>query len=56
VLSDAWKRGQAIQVHAWIYALNDGKLRALNNGIDGMENINAAYKNAIHACFERANG
>jgi carbonic anhydrase len=55
VLTDAWKRGQAIQVHAWIYALNDGKLKALNDGIDGMDNINAAYKNAINDCFERAN-
>ena len=55
VLSDAWSRGQSIQVHAWIYALNDGKLRALNNGIADMDHINIAYKKAIKECFERAN-
>jgi carbonic anhydrase len=55
VLSDAWSRGQAIQVHAWIYALSDGKLRALNNGVTDMDNINIAYKNAINECLERAN-
>ena len=41
VLSDAWSRGQTIQVHAWIYALTDGKLRALNNGITDINNINS---------------
>lgn len=54
ILSDAWSRGQSIQVHAWIYALNDGKLRALNNGITDINNINSSYKMAINACFERA--
>ena len=30
VVRDAWKRGQELSVHGWIYGLNDGKLRDLN--------------------------
>lgn len=56
VLSDAWQRGQSIQVHAWIYALNDGKIRALNTGIASMESLNESYKSSINACLERAHG
>jgi carbonic anhydrase len=54
ILADAWQRGQAIHVHAWIYALNDGKIRALNNGIRCMDDVASIYKNAISACIERA--
>jgi carbonic anhydrase len=29
VLEDAWERGQAVQVHGWIYGLDDGLIRDL---------------------------
>jgi carbonic anhydrase len=29
VVQDAWRRGQALAVHGWIYGLNDGRLRDL---------------------------
>jgi carbonic anhydrase len=29
VVQDAWARGQALSVHAWIYGLSDGLLRDL---------------------------
>ncbi len=54
ILLDAWQRGQTIQVHAWIYALNDGKIRALNDGISRIDEVSLAYKNAIALCIERA--
>lgn len=54
ILIDAWQRGQSIQVHAWIYALNDGKIRALNEGIGRLVDVSLAYKNAIALCIERA--
>ncbi len=54
ILIDAWQRGQAIQVHAWIYALHDGKIRALNDGISRIDEVSLAYKNAITLCIERA--
>ena len=30
IIKDAWKRGQKIAVHGWIYGLHDGLLRDLN--------------------------
>ena len=29
VVQDAWKRGQAIEVHAWIYGISDGLIKDL---------------------------
>ena len=54
VLQDAWQRGQTIQVHAWIYSVHDGRIRALNNGIEGIDSVYPLYREAIKACFERA--
>jgi carbonic anhydrase len=35
ILRDAWRRGQPVAVHGWIYALQDGLLRDLNPPITG---------------------
>ncbi len=35
ILRDAWKRGQSVAVHGWIYGLHDGLLRDLNMTITG---------------------
>lgn len=29
IVQDAWKRGQALAIHAWIYGLSDGLVRDL---------------------------
>ena len=56
VLQDAWQRGQTITVHAWIYSLHNGHIRALNTGIESTEDIVSGYRNALAACWERAHG
>ena len=35
VIQDAWRRGQKIEIHAWIYSLKDGLLSALQDIISG---------------------
>jgi carbonic anhydrase len=35
VVQDAWRRGQTLAVHGWIYALRDGLLRDLGLTADG---------------------
>ena len=35
ILREAWARGQSIEVHAWIYRLDDGRLRPLREVIRG---------------------
>jgi len=34
ILLDAWQRGQALAVHAWVYGIDDGLLRDLGGMID----------------------
>jgi len=35
VACEAWERGQQLEIHAWIYSLKDGHLRALQDVIKG---------------------
>ena len=39
VVQDAWKRGQKLTVHAWIYGLEDGLMRDLGFPSSQPENI-----------------
>jgi carbonic anhydrase len=34
IVQDAWARGQALTVHAWVYRLDDGILRDLQLDVD----------------------
>jgi len=35
VIQDAWDRGQAVDVHSWIYSLSDGRMKGLADPISG---------------------
>jgi carbonic anhydrase len=54
VLTDAWRRGQDVKVHAWIYAVRDGRIRALNDGIGSLEQVVDYHQTAVKASLERA--
>jgi carbonic anhydrase len=49
VVGDAWKRGQRVAVHGWIYALQDGLLRDLNCTSTGLANAEEEYAGAVAA-------
>jgi carbonic anhydrase len=49
VVQDAWARGQSLSVHAWIYALHDGRIRELGFGVAAMDQLAPAYAAAIEA-------
>jgi carbonic anhydrase len=49
VVQDAWRRGQRIEVHGWIYGVHDGRIRELGMGVDSMESLTDAYNAAIAA-------
>ncbi len=53
VMQDAWQRGQPVQVHSWIYALKDGRLKALNNGIASAAQAAEEYRQAVEMCWSR---
>ena len=47
VVRDAWRRGQPLAVHAWIYALRDGLLRDLQATANGVEDVARAHARAV---------
>jgi carbonic anhydrase len=44
IVQDAWRRGQALAVHGWIYDVRDGLLRDLDLVVESTEQIPAAYR------------
>ena len=49
IVQDAWARGQALSVHAWIYALKDGLLRDLKFTVTAAREVVTEYRHAISA-------
>jgi carbonic anhydrase len=47
IVQGAWRRGQPLAVHGWIYGLNDGLLKDLNLCITGAGEIDALYRMAV---------
>jgi len=44
IVQDAWRRGQQVSVHGWIYSLADGLLRDLGMVIESPEQIPPEYR------------
>jgi len=44
IVQDAWKRGQKLTVHGWIFSIHDGILQDLNTSCSGPENIPTVYR------------
>ncbi len=53
VLLDAWSRGQNVTLHGWVYGVHDGLLQDLQINVDGVEALEAAYRQAIAAVTQR---
>jgi carbonic anhydrase len=47
VVREAWARGQALAVHSWIYALDDGLLRDLGMCVTSEEELAEGYEAAL---------
>jgi carbonic anhydrase len=47
VVQDAWDRGQAVAVHAWIYSLYDGRAHELGHGVAGRGELADTYAQAL---------
>lgn len=39
IVQEAWKRGQPLNVHGWVYKLNDGRLKDLSVSISNEEEL-----------------
>lgn len=49
IVQDAWLRGQKIEVHGWVYGVNDGRIRELGIGVDSADGLAGAYEEALAA-------
>lgn len=44
VVQDAWRRGQPLSIHGWIYGIHDGLVRKVGSVIDSIEQIPEQYR------------
>ncbi|MFD0669450.1 carbonate dehydratase [Ramlibacter sp. MAHUQ-53] len=49
VVQDAWKRGQSVTLHGWVYGISDGLLQDLHMTVDSPEDLQRAYRGAVGA-------
>jgi carbonic anhydrase len=46
IVQDAWRRGQPLAVHGWVYSLDDGLLRNLDLCVENQDQIPPVYRMA----------
>ncbi len=51
IVQRAWKNGQQLSIHGWVYSLNDGLLRDLNVCTTSTEESDQIYNGAIEAIY-----
>lgn len=44
IVRDAWRRGQPLQIHSWIYGLDDGKLKDLGFHVKTPSEVKSTYE------------
>jgi carbonic anhydrase len=49
VVQDAWRRGQRLTVHGWIYGLKDGLIRDLGVNVGRPQDLMPRYAAALEA-------
>jgi len=47
IVQDAWQRGQALSVHAWVYGLHDGQVRDLGLDMSNPADLATQYAEAM---------
>ncbi len=50
VMQDAWRRGQAVMLHGWVYGVHDGLIKDLGVSCQSLAELMQAYPAAIAAC------
>jgi len=53
VMQDAWRRGQAVAVHGWIYGLNDGRVRDLDCSAEAPSDVARSQAQALERIAAR---
>ena len=53
VVQDAWRRGQEVVVHGWVYGLHNGLLEDLSMTVTGPDAVPPAYQASLQALKAR---
>lgn len=53
VVQAAWKRGQDVAVHGWLYRLSTGLIHDLDICVVGNSEVEDVYRSAVKACRNR---
>lgn len=53
IVEDAWRRGQSVTVHGWVYGLHNGLLEDLRMNIASESQIDEVYRTALAALEHR---
>jgi carbonic anhydrase len=48
IVQEAWRRGQPLSIHGWIYRLGDGLLHDLGVGVNSPDGLDAIFRPAKH--------
>lgn len=52
VLEDAWRKGQSVAIHGWIYDIKDGEMHDLACTLRSNEDLTLRYRVALSAISE----
>lgn len=55
ILQSAWKRGQKVMIHGWVYGLQDGRLHDLDITTTSRESLELRYRNAMATLLQQPN-
>lgn len=47
IVQDAWKRGQKLRVHSWIYGLQNGLLKDLGLSVGNFNELAPTYEAVV---------
>jgi len=47
IVQNAWKHGQQLTIHGWVYSLADGIIRDLNVQVSSRDEISSVYRTAL---------
>jgi carbonic anhydrase len=53
VVQDAWARGQTINVHGWVYGIEDGLIKDLHMRVNDNAGLESAYARALALIMAR---
>lgn len=53
IMRSAWKRGQKVQLHGWVYSIHDGLLRNMDVSATSRETLEQRYRQGIATLLQQ---